>query len=255
MDTTLTPTAYDNVPYPSGAYPQSHPRRLATLGALFGMQPADILTARVLELGAADGSNLIPMAAELPQATFVGIERAGIQARTGQATIKELGLRTITLLHRDMLDVDAQLGQFDYIIAHGVFSWVPGEVQDKTLSICKQNLEPNGIAYVSYNTYPGWHMRGMMRDMMLFHTSQFTDPQTKVQQARALVEFLADSVPTKNNPYGLWLTQELKNMQGGGHPSVLFSWGVCFACAPRRWAGSVRGYATLCGASLRGTRS
>jgi methyltransferase-like protein len=154
------------------------------------------------------------MAAELPQATFVGIERAGMQARTGQATIKELGLKNITLLHRDMLDVDAQLGQFDYIIAHGVFSWVPGEVQDKTLSICKQNLDPNGIAYVSYNTYPGWHMRGMVRDMMLFHTSQFTDPQAKVQQARALVEFLADSVPTKNNPYGLWLTQELKNMQG-----------------------------------------
>ena len=69
------------------------------------------------------------------------------------------------------------MGDFDYIICHGVYSWVPDEVQDRILTISSTNLAPQGIAYISYNTYPGWHMREMIRDMMRFHANQFAGPR------------------------------------------------------------------------------
>lgn len=213
MTETLVPNTYDDVPYPGSPYPQSHPQHLATLAALFGMEPVDIHHARVLELGSADGSNLIPMASQLPNATFVGVERAARQIEVGQQAVKELHLENITLHQKNILEIDSKFGTFDYIIVHGVYSWVSEDVQEQILSICKQNLSPQGVAYVSYNTHPGWRMRGMVRDMMLYHTAQFSEPQAKIQQARALIQFLSKSVPTEDNPYGLWLKQELENMR------------------------------------------
>ena len=91
-----------------------------------------------------------------------------------------------------------------------------GRRQDHLLRICKENLAPNGIAYVSYNVYPGWHMRGMIRDMMLYHARQFTDMPLQVQQARALLDFLGEYVPTENSPYGLLLKQELAELRKHG---------------------------------------
>ena len=50
-----------------------------------------------------------------------------------------------------------------------MYSWVPPDVQDAILRVCSRNLAPNGIAYVSYNTYPGWHVRMMAREMLVEH--------------------------------------------------------------------------------------
>ena len=71
-----------------------------------------------------------------------------------------------------------------------------------------ENLAPQGIAYVSYNTYPGWHMREMICHMMRYHADQFRDTDERIAQARALIDFLAGSVPT-NSYYGLLLRDEL----------------------------------------------
>src|SRR5262249_48393803 len=99
---------------------------------------------------------------------------------------------------------------FDYIICHGVFSWVPEQVQDKILDVCGRLLRPDGIAYVSYNTYPGWHMRRMIREMLVFHVSRFPGdpPQQRIDRARGLLDFLARSVPQSASPYGLLLQEQ-----------------------------------------------
>ena len=202
-------TSYDEIPYESQPFPQSHPDRLSTLGRLFGLSPAPITQCRVLELGCASGGNLIPMAYYLPQSEFVGVELSRRQAQMGQKTIHDLGLNNIRIEHASILDVDTSWGVFDYIISHGVYSWVPDEVQEKILAISSENLAPQGIAYVSYNTYPGWHMREMIRRMMLYHANQFADYNERIEQARALMDFLARSVPTENNHYGMLLKNEL----------------------------------------------
>ncbi len=50
----------------------------------------------------------------------------------------------------------------------------------------------------------------MIRRMMIYHTGRLTDPIRKIQQARALIDFLARSVPTQDNAYGLLLKSELE---------------------------------------------
>jgi methyltransferase-like protein/cyclopropane fatty-acyl-phospholipid synthase-like methyltransferase len=208
-----TTTSYDEVPYESHPFVQTHPSRLFVVGTLFGLRPTPVARCRVLELGCAAGGNLIPMADMLPDSQFVGLDLSGRQIADGQQAIDKLGLKNIQLKHASITDVDESWGMFDYIICHGVYSWVPNHVQDKILDICAKNMNPNGIAYISYNTYPGWHMRGMIRDMMRYHSSRFNTPQLRTQQARALLDFLAQSVRQDGNAYGVLLKQELETLR------------------------------------------
>jgi len=191
----MTPntTLYDEVPYPSAIYSQTHPDRLATMATLFGMRPARVEHCRVLELGCGDGTNLITMAFGLPESEFVGLDLAQRQIAHGNATVDQLGLKNIALHSMDLLRAPSDLGRFDFIVAHGLYSWVPAEVRDKILAICSEHLTENGVAYVSYNTYPGNHLRDLVRGMMRYHSAHFREPAGQVRQARALLKFLAES--------------------------------------------------------------
>jgi methyltransferase-like protein/cyclopropane fatty-acyl-phospholipid synthase-like methyltransferase len=203
---------YDTVLYPGFALAQAHPDRLATLATLFGMTPPDVSRCRVLELGCGDGTNLISIALGLPEAECVGIDLAAAGIRKGQGMIQELGLKNVTLRQLSIMDIGRDFGQFDFIIAHGIYSWVPPEVRDKILTICKGNLAENGVAYVSYNTHPGGHLRDMVREMMLFHVREFTDPQQRVDQARALIKFVTESSRAEPAVYQMVLQKELERI-------------------------------------------
>ncbi len=208
--TTLN--SYDEVPYASNPFAQTHPSRLFTIGTLFGLKPAPPQRCRVLELACAGGGNLIPMAEYLPDSEFVGIDLSAKQIADGQQMVRQLGLTNVTLKKVDIREVDAAFGTFDYVIAHGVYSWVPASVREKILDVCRTLLSPNGIGYVSYNTFPGWHMRGMIRDMMRYHSARFQTPTDRTNQARALLDFLATSVQ-KEGPYSQLLKEELEGLR------------------------------------------
>lgn len=210
MSDTPASNSYDDVPYDSFAYPQTHPSRLATVATLFGLAPPDVATCRVLELGCAAGGNLIPMAEALPGARFVGIDLSARQIADGEALVRKAGLTNVSLRHASITDIDESYGQFDYVLCHGVFSWVPPAVQEAVFEVCARRLAPNGIAYVSYNTYPGWHMRGMIRDMMRYHAFRFDAPEERIGQARALLDFLAQSTQRESGAYGVLLRSELE---------------------------------------------
>jgi methyltransferase-like protein/2-polyprenyl-3-methyl-5-hydroxy-6-metoxy-1,4-benzoquinol methylase len=224
VETTMdsfSPTTYDAVLYPGFALPQAHPDRLATLATLFGLAPAEVSRCRVLELGCGDGTNLISVAMGLPQVKCVGIDLAAAGIQKGQTVAHELGITNVTLSQHDLMEVSRDFGQFDFIIAHGLYSWVPAQVRDKLLAICKENLADNGVTYVSYNTYPGGHFRDMVREMMRYHVQEFTDPQQRVTQARALVEFLAREAKTDGDVYRLVLQKECERI-GNFRDSSLF---------------------------------
>jgi methyltransferase-like protein/cyclopropane fatty-acyl-phospholipid synthase-like methyltransferase len=205
--------AYDETPYASAAFRQTHPDKLWAMARLFGLDAPAPARARVLELGCADGANLLPMAQHAPEARFVGIDASERHVASAQAAIDQCGLRNVEVRQYDILQFGASEGKFDYIIAHGVFSWTPKDVRTKILEICRDNLSENGVAFVSYNALPGWGMRMALRDMVLFHTQSLKDSKAKVLQARALTAFLADTVNTEGNPYGLLLKQELEKLK------------------------------------------
>jgi methyltransferase-like protein/SAM-dependent methyltransferase len=201
-----TPNPYDQVPYPSLSYAPTHPDHLATMAILMGMPTAPAEHCRVLELGCAVGGNLLPMAYALPDSEFVGIDYSARQIAEGQAAVAALGLKNIAFRHLDILDVNRGLGQFDYIIAHGVYSWVPEAVRAKILAICAENLAPDGVAYVSYNTYPGWNLIKIVRELMTYRTRKIADPELRAHEARAVLDFFAQATADDNDAYSSFLS-------------------------------------------------
>jgi len=202
-------SSYDEVPYVKTSHRESHVRRLESLATLLSMEPATVDGCRVLELGGASGWNLISQAREFPESEFIGIDASAVQIEEGKRAVAATGLQNVTLSQGDIMAMDGSLGRFDYILCHGVFSWVPEQVQTKILEVCKQHLNPSGVALVSYNVYPGWHFRGLVRDMMLFHIKGYKDTRHRIGQARAALDFMAEH-SNPETPYGKMFADELE---------------------------------------------
>ena len=186
----MASTEYDLVPYPAMPRQQTHPDRLATVGKLFGMSPAPVERCRVLEIGCSDGGNLIPMACALPECRFVGVDLSAREIAAGQRVVEDLALDNLTLRAGDLREIDADWGEFDYILAHGLYSWVPEEVRERLLAVCRERMAPEGIAYISYNAYPGGYARQMLREMMLYHARHARSTAEKIGKARELLQQL-----------------------------------------------------------------
>ncbi|MFO0910719.1 MAG: class I SAM-dependent methyltransferase [Isosphaeraceae bacterium] len=203
--------SYDVMPYEGRFVAASHPDRMAAMATVFGMTPPPVDDCRVLELGCADGGNLLAIAQTLPRANLVGIDFSPRQILDGQAAAQRLGARNVELQARSIMEVGRDLGQFDYIVCHGVYSWVPADEQAKILEICATNLVPGGVAYVSYNTYPGWHLREVVRDALRFHIGGLpkeTDSARLIAEARGLIDFLAASATPADGLHAIVLRHE-----------------------------------------------
>lgn len=197
MTNAAIAASYDEVPYLSLPFVETHPDRLATVATLFGMTPAPppVATCRLLELGCAAGENLLALALTHPTAEFHGLDLSPRQIAAAHAACGQLALENVHVQQLDLLDFPDEVEPFDFIVAHGVYSWVPAHVRDKVLQVCRQHLKPNGVAYVSYNVYPGWRVRSVVRDVLLYHLRDLAEPQERIRQAVALLEFLAEAVP------------------------------------------------------------
>lgn len=160
--------SYDDLMYESSAFPQTAINNLEARARMMGLKPAAAAKAKVLELGCSMGGNIITQALYYPDAEFVGIDLSGRQVAQGNAIIEKMGLKNVRLEEKDILTVDESFGKFDYIIVHGIWSWVPDAVKDKIFSICRNNLTEHGIAYISYNVYPGWKRQEQLREIMYF---------------------------------------------------------------------------------------
>ena len=185
--------SYDTFLYVSKAFSNTNINSLQARGRLYGLSPAPLKGARVLELGSSCGGNIIPQALYYPETTFTGIDLSGVQIEHGKELINSMGLTNITLLEKNIMDIDDDFGTFDYIIVHGIWSWVPDIVKDKILSICNHNLSDRGIAYVSYNTYPGWKRLEQLRDIMLYSekhasTTSLQDRTAYTKQVLQLIQ-------------------------------------------------------------------
>ena len=178
------------MPYPGHPYAQTHPDRLAALGTLFRINPPPLEECRVLELGCGDAGNLVPMALAIPGGRFHGIDAAEGAIDRGRALVEALGLTNVTLAVGEIEELELPSESFDYVIAHGVYSWVGARVRDRLLELCRSVLSESGIAYVSYNVLPGGRLSGALREMLVFHTAAIEDPEARIEQARALLRLL-----------------------------------------------------------------
>ena len=194
QDSEALVRAYNELAYTSFPDFASHPDHLATVATLLGLDVAPVATCRVLELACGDGTNLVPVAAGLPNATFVGVDFAARPLARATRMASDLGLANVRLHQLDLREFPADMGHFDYIVAHGLYSWVPPEVRAQVLPLIARHLAPHGVAFVSYNTLPGCHMRRAVWEMLKFHTRDIADKPAKVAAARSLIALVATPV-------------------------------------------------------------
>jgi methyltransferase-like protein/SAM-dependent methyltransferase len=211
---------YNDVPYPSFTFSQTHPDRLATTAKLHGLKPADVGNCRVLELGCGDGSNLNWMAHAVPSSNFVGIDLSKKHIDEAKIVASEIGLTNAEFYELDVLKVNAEtFGKFDYIIAHGLYSWVPDFVRVKVLQIYSELLTENGIGYISYNVFPGCHLRDLTRNIMIFHSKDIAEPLEQVAESLKFIEFLSENLE-KDSLYGQIIRKEFSQMVDRSHENI-----------------------------------
>ncbi len=205
------PNPYDEVPYKSVPIEWTAPERLALTSLLHGGPRPSLDSYRVLELGCADGANLLPLAYYHRNATFVGIDGARSQIEIADSREAALGVSNIEFIHADFRTAAKQIsGQFDYIIAHGIFSWVPKDVRDALLSLCAERLGDGGLLYLNYNTRPGWNVRGMVREFLLAQTAGMESLRDRAQAAQEVAAKVVASLTIGEHPYSELLSNEFR---------------------------------------------
>jgi SAM-dependent methyltransferase len=212
---------YESVPYDDGVHPATDPSRLAAVGRLFGIRTADLRKCRVLELGCGQGTNLLALAERLPGSRFLGLDFSGPQIAAGQSVLAETGLQNIELRCADLLQWQPNGSKFDFIICHGVFSWVPDNVKQRILELCRQCLAPNGIACISYAAYPGSKQDEALRDLLRVYTQAFTDMAQKIASAQTALGFLERAYSAIKTPDAMSWRSHVRSLKAKA-PNFLF---------------------------------
>lgn len=205
-------TNYDQVIYPGYAYPQTSPAYIGGLASAYGVAAIGIEQARVLEIGCASGANILPLAVRFPKAEFVGVDLSTRQIQMARVIAKELSLKNVTFMDCSVIDLPKMGLTFDYIIAHGFYSWVPKSIQKEAMAACAQMLNKTGVLYMSYNVLPGWRGTQVVRDIMLYAAKETVEPYERLEQAKSYVEALSDCIAPFHGPYGEMMKVEINKV-------------------------------------------
>jgi trans-aconitate methyltransferase/methyltransferase-like protein len=212
---TRTRASYDATPYESFPLVRQQPARIAAAALWFGLTAPAATRARVLEIGCAAGGHIIPLAAAWPDAKFVGVDLSPVQIAQGRARIARLELANIELSARSLEEISAQDGAFDFIICHGVLSWIPEALRHALLRVIAERLAPEGVAAVSFNVLPGWRLFQIARDSLLLHARLQNEPDSRAAQARELFELMSAESNDRYS-YGRFWRDEARRMAAGG---------------------------------------
>jgi cyclopropane fatty-acyl-phospholipid synthase-like methyltransferase len=186
-------TIYDEVPYSGFSHSASHPDQISTVAFLHGLDPPSPRSCRVLELGCGSGESLIGIGFALPDTSLHGIDLAPTAIARARGTAQRLGLDNVAFEVCDLRDLRAaSLGEFDYVIAHGVYTWVNQETRDALLSVCDEHLAPDGLAYISFNTHPGGHFRRALRELAIWYAGDTREATEIAERGRELFGTLSE---------------------------------------------------------------
>ena len=207
----MSANPYDALPYKSFPIEWTAPERLAVASLLHGGPRLPLRDYRVLDLGCGNGANVLRLAYYRRQATFVGLDGAASQIELANSRKSALGLSNLEFIHTDFQAADRRLsGQFDYILAHGVFSWVPEDVRDALLQLFAERLRPGGLLYLNYNTRPGWNVRGLVREFLLAQTADEPSLGARAKQAKEVAVTVAASLAAAEHYYSRLLADEFR---------------------------------------------
>lgn len=214
-------TAYDVVDYPPLIHVAMHPSKIGAIGRLLGIGATSPRACRLLEVGCGDALQLLSLAQAYPESRFIGVDLSAKAIARGEAMRAQLGLDNLQLVAADLTEWDPGDAPYDYIVAHGFFSWVPPFVREHLLALCNRALAAEGIAYISYNALPGCHLRRMAWEMMQFHVRDVVEPVERVRKAREFLEWLGNDT-LERGAYGPAIRHEARHLLNDTQPAVLY---------------------------------
>lgn len=210
---------YDHTPYPAQAYEFCHPSHLGAIARLFGVAAAPAATARILDIGCASGTHLLWLASHLPAAELLGIDFSAVQVNAARTAATAQGLTNVHFEQADLLDFDPGPVPFDYIIAHGFLSWVPDPVKQRLLEFCRDHLAGHGVAFISYNCYPGWHLQEGLRMLAQTEPHSPAEPCAGVER---MLHVLEQAKPAyAQAPHGALLDSTLRRLRAKPHDVLI----------------------------------
>jgi len=216
-------TTPSNLLYKTFARRETHPARLGALARLQGVQAAPVAECSVFEIGCGDGGNLIPLAAQYPNSRFVGIDAESALVEKGKREVQELGLSNLTIQCADISSFSVDDESFDYVICHGVFSWVSEDVQRAIIAKAARAITPEGVFFVSYNTFPGWRQRGVLRDILLTgaRRARSGDPQERYTHALKFLNAVANNRAGTDDQFAAYIREANQRLHSSEPSYVL----------------------------------
>ena len=214
---------YNKIPYHGTLIPLTSPDHSALCARWHQFAAPPLQHVHCTELGCGDGANLLALAFYNPVSTFLGIDNSSVQVDLARHAANTLNLGNVDFLHKDVREFEsATVPPSDYIIAHGLYSWVPEDAREAILSFCSENLKPSGLAYISYNAQPGWATRNLVRETLLRSPSVREAPvQRKAERAIQVAANLLEDLPSRDYAAAVVLANELERVRDGAPFYVL----------------------------------
>lgn len=223
----MSHSSYEDMPYATFALRVADPNRLAAIARLYGVNVPAPTEASVLEIGCGTGANIIHLAERYPTSRCVGVDISERHIAEGHKIASGSECSNVELRCGDIRNAALGHGEFDFIICHGVYSWVAPSVRHELLSAISSSLSENGVALVSYNVLPGWRQRGVLRDVMQtgaahrVATTGDDSPHNRLDGAMELLRLMAEKRGGEGDLYGSFIREGLERFKNS-HPSYLF---------------------------------
>ncbi len=200
---------YDVLPYRSRTVEWTSPERLALAAILHGGPRVEVRKFRYLEVGCGDGSNILPLAFYRPDAQFIGIDNSQRAIEVATERARALELRNLRFVCADLGETAWRKNlECDFIVAHGVFSWISDASRADLLRLVSEHLAERGLVYINYNARPGWDIRGLVRDFLIRNTATETVLDLRCERARTLAAHAVQSFAALDDPYAQLMRRE-----------------------------------------------
>ena len=180
--------------YTSGIYRELTPEHMHLVLSIAGLRSPGRSGLRYLELGAGKGLTSLMMAATAPDSDFIVTDFNPDHVLATVRMAGAAGLENIAVREESFEDTaETDLGPFDVIALHGVYSWISETNREAIRRIIRKSLRPGGLVYLSYNAMPGWAPMLPVRDLLYrFGSASPASSRTRLTHARGVMKQLVD---------------------------------------------------------------
>ncbi len=160
------------------------------------VSPLDGRPLKYLELAFGQGVSLNIHAAAFP-GEYWGIDFNPVHAANARelASASGAGARIIDASLEEFAARD-DLPEFDVIAMHGTWSWISARNRHFVVEILRRRLAPGGLAYLSYNCWPGWAAEMPLRHLLAEHVAKSGSGGTlsaRIDRALEFARAMADA--------------------------------------------------------------